>query len=144
MVPKALKLPPLRVLQDPQAESLTQADREELQVKSLAAFAWRALEALRDAWSRVIPGGRVELVMYDYRKRCGYILGKPHIETMPFPWPERMVRFYFYLPGTLCPLPMAPGREHQRAVADDGVSVRPAWVQECLDAVLTSVVFGKG
>jgi hypothetical protein len=138
MVPKGLKLPPLRVLEDPHAESLPQEYREELQAKSLAAFAWRTLEALREAWEETVPRGRVELVMYDMRLKCGYVLGQPHIETMPFPWPEKRVVFYFYLPRSMWPVPMS-AREPKRALGPDGVSVRSEWVAQVIEEVLETL-----
>lgn len=135
---KAMKLPPLRRLAEEAALSLPQAERDELQAKSLAAFTWRTLEALRAAWGLAIPGGRVELVMYDFRHRCGYILSRPHIEQLPFPWPERRTVFYFYLPRSVWPVPMH-AKEPRRALSGDGVSVRTDWIFQVVGDVLTTL-----
>lgn len=141
MLPKGLKLLPLRTLEDQQAESLPQARQEELQARSLAAFTWRTLEALREVWSLTMPGGRVEIVMCDSQQKCGYVLSRSHIENLPFPWPEVRTAFYFFVPGMLAPIPMWT-RDSRRALGDDGVSVRAAWVFECIEWVL--MTFGGG
>ncbi len=137
-MPKGLKLPPLRVLTDEQAASLPRDRRDELQAKSLAAFTWRSLEALRAAWAAIIPGGRVEAVMYDRGRKCGYLMGRAHVEVLPFPWPSDRVWFYFYTPGIVWPAPMM-ATNSERAVDDDRVSVRPEWVTSCIDSVLTTL-----
>ena len=138
MLPKGLKLPPLRTLDDQHAESIPQEYREELQAKSLAAFTWRTLEALREAWNLAIPGAWVELVMYDMRASCGYVLGRPHIESLPFPWPEKRLRFYFYVPNRLVPYVLTVSNS-KTALGTDGVSVNAGWVLQCVFDVLKAI-----
>ncbi len=135
------KLPPLRMLDESHALGMPVEMREELQAKSLAAFTWRTLELLRDAWGRMIPGGRVELVMFDFREKCGYVLGRAHIETLPFPWPSKRMAFYFYTPGILRPVPLC-SNDPMLALHADGVSVRSLWVQQVINEALK--VLGGG
>ncbi len=74
--------------------------------------------------------------MYDMHQRCGYVLGRPHVEALPFPWPMRTV-FYFYVPGRLAPAPIY-GTEPRGALGDDGFSVRASWIfQVVREAVKT-------
>jgi hypothetical protein len=140
MIPKGLKLPPLRIPDRQFVSRLSSQSREELQSLSHAAFTWRTLETLRDIWKLALPGGRVELVIFDHKNCCGYVLDRPDIETLPFPWPSNRTAFYFYLPHCMWPVPVSTD-DPRRALGEDGVSVRTEWVLQVIEGVLE--VFGK-
>lgn len=122
-------LPRLVPLQSPDQSNIPREHLEKLQADSHASFAWRALEALRKAWGEALPGGRVELVLEERDRGMGYLLGRPHIECMPFPWHPAKTAFWFFGPASPRPIRVFEPRA-QDALGPDGVSVSPTWVME--------------
>jgi len=110
---------------------------EDYQVRSRAAFAWRALEEMRAAWGRALGGGRVEMVLLDAQHRRAFLLARQVVETVPFPWHPKKTAWYFYWPGRLEPVVMWEP-DALDALAADGVSVKPTWVKGMVQAAMLS------